>query len=537
MTYRRLAQVLFGFILALALLGGRILWLSTEGQYAVQAQAQSMLAIDMPRDRGVIFDSEWRILTGADSCFYALATPGENSYAELFECVNGRNQSLLFEHSKTRTPFFVKLAAMPLNESVYIYKAQSRYLALPVAAHIIGYTDENGKGLTGIERAFDELLSTSNPQKQLIMQVTARRGMAAGKAFAVEEAAHGSGQGLMLTIDALMQRSCEAIAQQHVPKGSIVVLDSATGEVKACVSTPFFDPNNIAQSIINNDSSLFNRSINAYNVGSVFKPLMAAAALEAGYGSADKYYCTGTITVGDHDYHCARTGGHGEVDMLAALEYSCNCYFINLGQHIKGQSIALLASAVKFGIPVQLAKNFYTQAGNFPSATQLQDSGALAGISFGQGTLLASPVQMAGYINIFANGGLYVEPKIAKAVVDAQSKTVVEQLIDNTKTTQVISGQTAEKVKTMLISVVENGLGKKAKPATGVAGGKTGTAQTGKFSAVDGHEIYDAWFTGFYEVNGRTFTIVVMLEDGGESGETAAPVFAHVCNALEMLTR
>ena len=83
----------------------------------------------------------------------------------------------------------------------------------------------------------------------------------------------------MLTIDETIQRICEGVAQQMMKKGSIVVLETATGRVRASVSVPTYDPDDVATSISRNDSSLINRSISAFNVGSVFKPILAAAIL------------------------------------------------------------------------------------------------------------------------------------------------------------------------------------------------------------------------------------------------------------------
>ena len=83
----------------------------------------------------------------------------------------------------------------------------------------------------------------------------------------------------MLTLDSSIQRACEAVGIEMVDKGCIVVLDAPTGRVRASVSLPLYDPENVAASIARQDTSLVNRALSAYNVGSVFKPLLAAAAL------------------------------------------------------------------------------------------------------------------------------------------------------------------------------------------------------------------------------------------------------------------
>ena len=108
--------------------------------------------------------------------------------------------------------------------------------------------------------------------------------------------------GVMLTLDASVQRVCEAVAREMMEKGSIVVMETSTGRILASVSMPEYDPDDPSASIDAQDSPFLNRSISAYNVGSVFKPLLAAAAIEQGIPAETTYHCTGSITVAGHTY-------------------------------------------------------------------------------------------------------------------------------------------------------------------------------------------------------------------------------------------
>lgn len=116
-----------------------------------------------------------------------------------------------------------------------------------------------------------------------------------------------------------------------MPRGCILVIDTATGEVLASVSMPTFDPRNIAASIRADDTSLINRPLRAFSAGSVFKVVLAAAAYESGL---DWYThdCTGELELAGQTYRCAQGRAHGEVNLRGALEQSCNTYFIELGQ-------------------------------------------------------------------------------------------------------------------------------------------------------------------------------------------------------------
>ena len=142
----------------------------------------------------------------------------------------------------------------------------------------------------------------------------------------------GTGQGVRLTLDADLQRACEGLATLYLPRGCLVVMDTAAGErCLPSVSMPSFDPQNVAASIAANDTSLLNRPLRAFSAGSVFKVVLAAAAYESGL---DWYThdCTGEVEVAGQTYRCALDRAHGVVNLRGALEQSCNTYFIELGR-------------------------------------------------------------------------------------------------------------------------------------------------------------------------------------------------------------
>ncbi|MBQ7284268.1 MAG: penicillin-binding protein 2, partial [Oscillospiraceae bacterium] len=160
------------------------------------------------------------------------------------------------------------------------------------------------------------------------------------------------------------------------------------------------------------------------------------------------------------------------------------------------------------------------------------DLGQLASVSFGQGKMLLTPVHVMAYMNIFANNGIYVEPQIAQGIYNAQTRELVTNLY-NYSDKQVISQQTAQKVKTMLKNVVEEGAQKRAQPMYLSAGGKTGTAQTGRYD--DNGEVLTAWFCGFYPYDNPQYTICITMYNGGEITHTAAPIFKKICDSLYYL--
>lgn len=140
-------------------------------------------------------------------------------------------------------------------------------------------------------------------------------------------------------------------------------------------------------------------------VGSVFKPVVAAAALEAGE-SGFVYTCPGWCAVDGRIFRCAGGIPHGEVDLAGALEKSCNGYFIRLGQALGADAVRAMAEQLGFGQAIPLTDALHTAAGVLPEREALASSGAYANFCFGQGELLASPLQVAAMMNTIACGGI-----------------------------------------------------------------------------------------------------------------------------------
>ena len=338
----------------------------------------------------------------------------------------------------------------------------------------------------------------------------------------------GTGQGVRLTLDADLQRACEGLATLYLPRGCLVVMDTATGEVLASVSMPSFDPQNVAASIAANDTSLLNRPLRAFSAGSVFKVVLAAAAYESGL---DWYThdCTGEVEVAGQTYRCALGRAHGVVNLRGALEQSCNTYFIELGRLLGAQRIRKMAETLGFGTATQLAPGLQGASGTLPDAAALENPGELATFSFGQGALTVTPLQITAMMNTVADGGVYRTPAFVQGIVDANGTLTGQTRAADTRT--VFDAATARVLRSMLASVVSEGIGSEAQPKTGTAGGKTGTAQTGQYDE-NGEELLNYWFSGFYPADDPRYTITV-LQDGILKPETSsAAIFEKVTEIL-----
>ena len=532
------------FALFLAVFGTLVCSLTltaTNRAWAASAQAQSVVSLRLDEGRGNLFDCNFTRLTGTQTEPWALYSPGKASYRELFSEVDSSQRADFYSGIQRVQPFLLPASekavanaqqAADASGARYLFYKPLRYYSCPIAPHLVGYLDADGAGVSGVEAAFDELLRGGSTALDVACTITAQGTFALGAPPQLVET-QGTGAGVMLALDARIQRLAEGIAAEEMDKGSIVVMETATGRVRASVSMPTFNPLNVAASFENENAALVNRSTAAFAVGSVFKPLVAAAALDAGFSKDEVYTCTGSITLGGHTYRCAKSIAHGEVDMQKALAESCNCYFVALGQRLGGEAIRMAAQRAGFGAASVVGGTLTTASGALPSAQLLQDRGELANFSFGQGAFTATPVQIAAFTSVFANGGTYISPTFTEAIVDEYSESVTQSLYAPVQR-GVCSSEAAAQVLDMMRAVVTDGIGRAAQPVAGGAAGKTGTAQTGRYTE-DGEELVNAWFTGLWPSEAPRYTITVLLDEGAHSSTDAARIFSRMASALYSL--
>lgn len=522
---KRIIALFFICIVFFAAVLCRTAVISVNQSYAEAAWNQCIHSLPVNDSRGNVFDCNFNKLTNTVAVDYALVSAGDKSYNQLFNSVSEEQRSVLYTRSQNGKPFLI--AVQNTDGADYVFHGSQRYPQYMGLCHIIGYCNGEGRGVTGVERAYNDYLIQGGTKSEALCATNAwGRFIAEWQPRARYE--QGTGNGVMLTIDSTLQRICEGAAAE-MTNGCIIVMETKTGRICACVSKPVFQPNDIAASLIKNDTSLVNRAVNQYNVGSVFKPLLAAEALEQGVQD-ECYTCTGSITVDGQTYSCAGKTGHGEMNLQTALEQSCNCYFIHLGRRLNAQSLLQSAKAVGFGSALQLAPNWVTAGGSLPTAAQLKNSGQLAGFSFGQGKLLATPMQVAAFMNTIANDGVYISPTLIEAEVNEDTREIIKSCYAPQQR-RVFSKATAQSVQAMLISTVENGIAGEAKPAGIQVGGKTGTAQTGRTNE-DGQEELDAWFAGFYPAQNPRYTVVVLMDSGRQTSTDACRVFRKTVQAM-----
>ena len=518
------AAMLFGFAVVLC----RLYLLAQNSVYASRARAQSTVTLDLPARRGNFYDQNGLLLTGLETCWLALCFPGENNYARLYSYTDAAGQALLYQNRNRAAPFLLELSRDP-GGKVFRYPTARRYASVPLCQHLIGYLDSEGRGAAGLEKALDAVLAGTGAHDVLECVVTAQGKLQAGESAELIRQDSGAA-GVQLTISRPVQRAAEAAAGM-MSSGCILVLDTQTAAVRACVSVPGYDPQELAASLDAPGSPFVNRALESYAVGSVFKPVLAAAALEKGI--LPEYECTGAVVVDDRIFRCAGGVPHGAVDLAGALEKSCNGYFIRLGQQLGAETVLDMAERFGFGQETPVAGALRADPGHMPTDAELEQSGQLANFSFGQGSLLASPVQVAAMMNTIACGGVYRTPYFVEGTVNETDGTLLE-ILTHPQSRRVMTAQNAAALRGMLEQVVAGGTGQDAAGLAGGAGGKTGTAQTGQFTP-EGEERKNLWFAGFYPVGKPRWTVVVMQDGQTEPACSSASIFAQLCTALQFL--
>lgn len=531
MRLRRLAALCSAFVVLSCGVLCRVYWISTDTAYAASAGGQSVSETALPRERGNFYDCKCRPLTGTLRRWYALCIPGDSSYATLFPYVPFADQNELYARRNSMTPFLIEVDRDLRANGVYTVSAAQRYLPNPIARHMIGYLDGEGVGVSGLELAYEDLLAASGDSLAITCTTTAQGSLMTGTEPQISTQDPGTAQGVQLTLDADIQRACEAVAARSLPRGCILVMEVGTGHLLASVSMPEFDPNNIAPSIAADDTSLINRPLAAFSAGSVFKVVLALAAYRAGY-TWFTHDCAGSVEVGDQTFRCAEGRTHGLVNLRGALEESCNCYFIELGRALGGQRILQAAQDFGFGTAAALAPGLRSAEGELPAPETLTDSngGQLAMFAFGQGALTVTPLQIAAMMNAIAGDGTWYPPQIVAGVIE-QENLALQTPFAAADHVRVCDADTARILRSMLIDVVAEGIGRQAAPQAGGAGGKTGTAQTGQYTEA-GEELLNYWFSGFWPAENPRYTITVLQDAVLEPEVSSAAIFAEVANNL-----
>ncbi len=523
---------MLSLVFIFSLTGVRMATLSLSA--ATVSLPSSAMSTDIKTLRGTVYDCNHNPLTNSETELYAAAKPSAYSLGQL----KGKIMPDVFESVMERMhlgkPVAVKIDShIVQNEDIKEFRVAKRYPSDSLACHIIGYLDGAGKGISGVEKAFDALLSEKESTVSVRFSSNAKGRIMLGESIDIDGNSTPQ-NGVVLTINKEIQKITEAaLDASGAVCAAAVVIDIESGAIRACVSRPLFNPYNIADSINNENSPLINRAFLPFSVGSVFKPVVSAAALENGIDEDFIYNCTGSATYNGVTFNCHKKEGHGVLTMKDAVAYSCNTYFISLAVKTGGDKIIDTAVDFGFGKETVFSDNIISSGGCLTDKNKLDSEAALANLSFGQGSLTATPVQICNAMATIARGGVYIEPYLIEGKTDSSGAFTKTRKYSEKK--RIISSETANILKGFLEKVVSYGSGTRAKSDCVLSAGKTATAQTGR--SENGEEIYNAWFAGYFPAENPKYAIAILKENGGEGALSCAPVFKEIADDLTKITK
>ncbi len=518
---KRAISALLILIFSFISLSGRLYSISSSSEL-VSAQPHIRVR-ELGRKKGTIYDRNGVSLTNNTKSTVFCAKPTSEN-AVLITKIKGKD----YAKSTVLKGYFTSFSTeksdiVNENKDIKGFDIFERY-GDSVALHLLGYTDIDGNGVSGIEKYYQNEIDKYNGTLSVAYSADALGRMLTGESIEIRNNNYYSQGGVMLTIDRDIQVIVEkALLNGEIDKGAAVVLDVRNSAILACASTPCYERENISEYLNSDDSPFLNRAFECFPVGSVFKPVTAAAALEADI-QLNKYYCNGYIEKSENKFNCNKTEGHGELDFNTAMAMSCNPYFIELSTATGAKALLNTARALGFGKSTDLGNGFVTSGGSLPDIKELNSDAAIGNLGFGQGKLTASPLQIANCFAAIANEGIYNEPYVYKGTIDSNGNLTPTVKSEGKR---VLSESTCRAIKNAMADTTTLGTGKSAYSSLFDSCTKTATAQSGQYDE-NGFEIKYCWFVGFFPIDNPRYVICILKENGSSGGTDGAPVFKEI---------
>lgn len=395
-------------------------------------------------------------------------------------------------------------------------------------------------GISGLEQAFEPFLH--GEEEHLLIYTKARTGKPLnGVQMKRKDIQRGSGdrpKTLVTTLDKEIQQMAENLLQEEsVDDGAVVIQEISSGDILAMASRPK------GNSEKEGENHWENRAVMEATPGSIFKTVVAVAALDQGLVRPDTtFHCKGKLD----QYHLRDNDpeGHGKITFAEAYAKSCNIVFGTVAKTLGPEKLEEYAKRLGLGQKViwngkvfhdpsfaQLAEE---QTGLiFADSTNKKDEGVLVQTGIGQRDVRMTPVQATNMITSVFHQGKTMEPRLVKEIKDAEGRMLFrfrEQTIEGAKP---LKPETAASVKALMRQVVTDGTASSLKNVTWSLAGKTGTAQIG----VD-KDRYNKWMIGFGPVETPRYSVAVLLRSVDDAGDQRAiKIFEKVMNNLADLEK
>ncbi len=533
---KRLLILFIVFILSFVQVTLRLYAIATEGNevYAVQAQRQQQAELTLCQRGGLITDCRGEPLNYEECGYAALVEPDD--CGDLLRAARrlAAASELTVKEAEKRleqgAPFGIMLHAPVEEEGIICFPALQRR-ATPPAIHLVGTLSADGsKARSGMEAAYESYLRSCSARVYAALQKTAAGGLLSTKAALIDEGYHRT-SGVMTTLDIRLQEALEQ-ATTELASGAAILM-RLDGSIAAAVSRPAYGGDEVGALLDSEHGELINRVLAPYNVGSIFKLVVAAQTLERG-AQTPVFNCPGSVMVEGRVFYCHKRDGHGVLTLEEAMEKSCNVYFISLLlQQGEEGYFATLEMARKLGIDdgSLLCRGVAEQAGNLP--VEVWSGQLAANLAIGQGSLLATPLDLAQLTCCIASGGVLQQPRLIEGML--QEGKLLRDLADGkSEPVRLLSAETAQKLRHMMEETCRRGTGTTAQPEEFSVGGKTASAETGWVE--QGEPVVHGSFAGYFPADDPQFGLVVIVENGKSGSVSAAPIFREAAQrTMEIL--
>lgn len=547
---RRLSATLLLITFFLCILSGRLLYVQIINSDSLRTLAFEQWTRDLPftADRGDITDVNGIKLASSMTLYTMYCRPSDVKEAEKIATFVSDaldiDKTLLYTRltkkgvSEVRLCRRVTRAEMLEVEQrdfsgIYFTADSARYYDQgDFLTQLLGFTDADNKGQSGLELQYDRYLTGINGYSYTETDLIGRE-LEDGDTYYV---APQKGMNVRLTIDYYMQAAAEkavkdACARYDAKSVSCVMLNADTGAVLAMAQAPSYDLNDIPRDDVN--ALMENSSLNAvtdmYEPGSTFKILTSAIGLETG-ATKNSYYCGGSCSVDGQRIRCWRSIGHGSQDFRHGVYNSCNCVFVDVA--LTAGKDTMYDYFDKFGLGQKTGIDFYGESSGMLIAHDSVKNVDLARIGFGQ-AVAVTPLQLASAVASCINGGYLYRPYVVEEILSQEGELAYRggSYVKNTT----ISASTSEKLKDILYGVVDEGSGKNAAVEGYKIGGKTGTAQKYADGAIAAGK-YISSFVGFTEINGSNIVCLFLVDEPQGyvyyGSIVAAPYVGEIFSAL-----
>ena len=515
--------------------------------FAKRQQTNSQI---VKAERGFIYDRNDVLLVynRNDYSFYVdlrmLPTSEKNRLAGIFSKTIGKSkrhyQNLLKASGKTiclekKVPFEKSLDLFEYKNPAFFYVEEpvSVFHYGSLASHVLGYVDNEYKGVNGISKSFDDVLRGKNGYRMVERN-------AMGEIISISETQtrpSTPGDDIYLTIDKRYQTIVEdelriSLKQSGGESATCIIMNPQTGEILAMANISDYDPNYFWKY---DDFERKNRAItDSYEPGSTFKVITFAALLEDKICNENERINTENGVYKFKNHYIRDSHKFESLTVRQILEESSNIGVAKLIQRMDDEEYYQYVRSFGFGTFTSIA---------LPGEVtgKLVDLSQWSGqtktyMSFGY-SISVTPLQLTNAFCAIVNGGILYRPQIVKRFVDKNGKVIKEN--SPVIVRRAISEKTSERMRDILYGAVEKGTGKQAKIDSLPVGGKTGTSKlvvNGKYSDSQ----YYSSFVGFYPVDKPTIVCYVMIhKPKGEyyGGLVSAPVFKNIISRIHSLDK